>query len=265
MNVGLVQLCCGRDQEKNLNRAFEIAADLVQRGAEWIVFPENTPFLGKDREKLAVAEQLDGTIVDRFSTFAADHDVALTLGSFAEIATDTHTFNTSVSFDRNGTVAAVYRKIHLFDATIDEGKSYRESDSINPGSDLVCVDIGPFTVGMSVCYDLRFPEMYRELVARGATVLIVPSAFTLETGRDHWHALLRARAIENQCYVVAPNQWGTHFENRASFGQSAVYDPWGRLIACASDGEGGILASLDPGLVSATRQRIPCLEHRVIK
>jgi predicted amidohydrolase len=267
MKVAIAQLNSARDIDANLTVCSRLTEQAADEGADWLLFPENAPFLGKDRDKLDVAESIDGPMVAAFRRMAREANLWLTVGSFPEQSpSPDHTFNTQVLLDPTGATHSVYRKMHLFDVTVDEQRSYRESDTIEPGSEIVTatLDASGYTarVGQTICYDLRFPELYRELAVRGANVLTVPSAFTLQTGRDHWHALLRARAIENQAYVLAPDQWGTHFGNRASYGHSAVYDPWGQQLACAPDKVGIITAELDFEYLADVRQRMPCLEHR---
>ncbi|MFP4600260.1 MAG: carbon-nitrogen hydrolase family protein [Persicimonas sp.] len=267
MNVSLIQLCSTRELDRNLDKCRHLAQEAAEDGADWILFPENAPFLGKDVDKLAVAEAVDGSIVEHFREIARTTDSWVTLGSFPEISPDEgRTYNTQVLLRPDGQTEAVYRKIHLFDVEVEGGRSYRESHSVAGGDEVVCATIDyrekSQTVGLSVCYDLRFPELYRALSTRGATALTVPSAFTLQTGRDHWHPLLQARAIENQAYVLAPNQWGHHFGSRSSYGHSAVYDPWGRRIACAPDKECVVTTKLDFDYLEDVRQRMPSLTHR---
>jgi deaminated glutathione amidase len=267
MKVSLVQLCSTRDVQDNLARCARLAEQAADDGADWILFPENAPFLGKDTEKLAVAEEIDGSMVDHFRDIARQCDAWVTLGSFPEVAQDAQrTHNTQVLVSPAGEIDAVYRKMHLFDVEIEGGQSYRESHSVAGGSELVTAEVAvgskKWPVGLTICYDLRFPELYRGLLDRGVQILTVPSAFTLQTGRDHWHPLLQARAIENQCYVLAPNQWGNHFGPRSSYGHSAVYDPWGRMIACAPDAECVVTARIDADYLDQVRRNMPCLDHR---
>ena len=268
MKISLVQLSSTRNLDDNLARCRTLAETAFEDGADWILFPENAPFLGKDAEKRQVAEPLDGAIVDHFRQIARDGECWVTVGSVPEVSSSPdHTYNTQILLTPGGQTAAVYRKIHLFDVDVEGGRSFRESDSIYGGEELVTADIpapgaGQRTMGLSICYDLRFPELYRGLVERGAQVLTAPSAFTLQTGRDHWHPLLQARAIENQAYVLAPNQWGHHFGKRSSYGHSAVYDPWGRMIACAPEEECVLTARLDFAYLDRVRQRMPSLTHR---
>lgn len=273
MRTALIQLTSTRDIQQNLATSQQLAHAALDAGARWLLFPENTPFMGPDHEKLAIAEPIDGPMVDFYRAIARDGQCWLTLGSFPEkIENDERTFNTSLLIDPQGNITAVYRKIHLFDVETEGNQIFRESDSVQPGKDVV---VAPFTftprnsneiqtrnVGLTVCYDLRFPELYRALVNQNAHVLTVPAAFTLATGRDHWHPLLQARAIENQCYVLAPNQWGHHYGNRHCYGHSVIYDPWGRQIACASDRETFIIADLDFDYLDQIRDKMPCLSHQ---
>jgi predicted amidohydrolase len=267
MDVSLVQLSATRDVDANLETCRQLADRALERGTDWILFPENAPFLGSDGEKREVAEDLDGPMVDHFRQIARDGDVWVTLGSFPERAPDDdRTYNTQVMIEPSGDIAAIYRKLHLFDVDVEEGRSFRESDHVRGGQELVSSDLEAdgeqYRVGLSICYDVRFPEQYRALADDGATVLTIPSAFTLQTGRDHWHPLVRARAIENQAWVLAPNQWGHHFGKRSSYGHSVVYDPWGRRVACASDRETIVHAKIDPEYLDEVRSNMPCLEHR---
>lgn len=267
MRISLVQLCSTRDIDQNLATCSRLAEEAGADGADWILFPENAAFLGKDRDKLAIAEDLEGPIVEHFRGIARDTRSWVSVGSVPERSPDEgRTYNTQVLLEPDGSTAAVYRKIHLFDVEVEGGRSYRESHSVLGGEEVVCSSVSvageEHTIGMSVCYDLRFPELYRALVERGAVAMTVPSAFTLQTGRDHWHPLLQARAIENQAYMLAPNQWGNHFGTRSSYGHSVIYDPWGRMIACASDTECVVSARLDFDYLQDVRQRMPSLGHR---
>lgn len=269
MIAGIIQLNSSRDIQDNLRRCTELAERGAAQGAEWLLFPENAPFLGKDRDKLSIAEPIDGPIVDAYRDIARDLGAWVTLGSFPEKSpSPDHTYNTQLTISPDGEIASIYRKIHLFDVELPDGTALLESGSILPGDELVTSAITgnneTWCVGLSICYDLRFPEMYRALRAKGAHALTIPAAFTMPTGHEHWHALLRARAIENQCYVLAPNQWGKHEVGRSSYGQSAIYDPWGRLLASAPERDSVITAELDMGYLSRVRQRMPCHDHRRI-
>lgn len=273
MKIALAQLNSGRDLSANLATCRDLAEQAASQGTHWLLFPENAAFLGHDRDKLAVAEPLDGDIIWEFRRLALQHGLWLTVGSFPERApSPDHTFNTQVLISPSGAIASVYRKIHLFDVHLSHDHAFQESATILAGEHLTVADIplphddrepsANIRVGQTICYDLRFPELYRRLVAAGALVLTVPSAFTFRTGCEHWHTLLRARAIENQAYVLAPNQWGNHGPKRASFGHSVIYDPWGRQLACAPDRVGLITAQLDFDYLQDVRLRLPCLDHR---
>ncbi len=271
MRAALIQLSSTLDIDRNLATCRRLAEAAAEARADWILFPENAPFLGADEEKLPIAETIDGPQVQAFSDMARDLNAFVTLGSFAEKSPDPgRTLNTQVHFRPDGSIAAIYRKIHLFDVTVDGDLSFRESDSVYPGEEIVTTTVddrsgAPHTVGLTICYDLRFPELYRELRARDAEALTVPSAFTLNTGRAHWHALLKARAIENQCYVLAPNQTGHHYGRRYSYGQSAIYDPWGQSVAIAPDRECFVLADLDFDYVAEIRADLPVFAHRRVQ
>ena len=267
MLAGIIQLSSTRDVARNLTKSRELAHEAISQGARWLLFPENAPYLGKDREKLEVAQSIEGSIVETYRTIAREGSCWVTLGSFPETSpSPDHTYNTQLLISPQGDIAAVYRKMHLFDVELPGGAKLQESASMLPGDELVVhrveTHVGEWDVGLSICYDLRFPELYRALRERGAQVLTVPSAFTLQTGHEHWHALLRARAIENQCYVLAPNQWGHHFDQRASYGQSVAYDPWGRQMACASERECAFVVELDMEYLEQVRERMPCWSHR---
>jgi predicted amidohydrolase len=171
-------------------------------------------------------------------------------------------FNTCAVIDPRGLVVARYRKVHLFDVDIADGSRYRESGCTTAGDVPVVADVAGVKLGLSVCYDVRFPELYRALSAQGAEALVVPAAFTLLTGKDHWHVLLRARAIEAQAYVIAAAQWGKHPRGRHTFGKTSIIDPWGEIVAQVSEGEGAITATLDPAYLARVRENLPSLKHR---
>jgi predicted amidohydrolase len=219
--------------------------------------------MGPEKDRPGAVESLDGPTLSRMAELARECKVSLLAGSILESGGPSgRFFNTSVLFSPDGDRVATYRKIHLFDVEVGDGARYRESDAVAPGSELAVGDTPAGKLGLSVCYDLRFPELYRKLVDRGSTLLAVPAAFTLMTGKDHWEVLLRARAIENQCYVMAPAQFGQHTENRRTYGHAMVVDPWGLVIARASEGEGVAVAPVDPELLERVRRDLPCLSHR---
>lgn len=240
------------------------ASDL---GARWVATPENTNFLGPHEEKVARAESLDGETCGRFAGLARDLGIHILLGSFNEQSDESdRCYNTSVLFDDRGQQVAVYRKIHLFDVEVSSEVRFSESDTVKPGREVVVVKTDLGTVGMTICYDLRFPTLYQDLRDRGAEIITVPSAFTLTTGRAHWTPLMRARAIENQCYVLAPAQQGRHDDEglRESFGHAMIVDPWGQVVAMVADGPGFGLAEIDLERVYRIRQSIPVADHRAM-
>ncbi|MDX1748414.1 MAG: carbon-nitrogen hydrolase family protein, partial [Halobacteriales archaeon] len=208
---------------------------------------------------------LEGPTCERFADLAREHSIHLLLGSFNERSPwEDRCFNTSVLFGPDGSRLGVYRKIHLFDVELPPDVFFRESETVVPGEEIVVVGTVLGRLGLSICYDLRFSELYRELEGEGAELLTVPSAFTLTTGKDHWEPLLRARAIENQSYVVAPAQWGRHDDEglRHSWGHSMIVDPWGHVVALCSEGPGIAVAEIDRDRISEIRRRLPSLEHR---
>jgi len=253
------------DAAANLRQAEALIREAAARGAKLVATPENTSYLGQHAEKVRLAEDLSGPVCAFFSALASELRIFFLLGSFNEkSAHKGRCFNTSVLFDPAGTAVAVYRKMHLFDVDVPDGVSFRESDTVAPGDDVVVASTVLGELGLSICYDLRFGELYRALVARGAEVITIPSAFTAVTGRAHWETLVRARAIESQAFVVAPGQHGAHDDGglRESWGHSMIVDPWGRLLAEAPDGVGIALAEVDLAEVAKVRRAIPVSSHR---
>ncbi|MDX1383068.1 MAG: carbon-nitrogen hydrolase family protein [Thermoanaerobaculia bacterium] len=262
-----VQLRSTSDEEANLRLCTELVERAAGYGATLVVTPENTNYLGPHKEKVRLAQELDGAVCSRFGDLAAKHGIHLVLGSFNEKSEEEERcFNTSVYFGPGGDVLGVYSKIHLFDVDVSDEVRFQESATIRPGAELVVVDDELGAVGLSICYDLRFPELYAALVARGAQILTVPSAFTLMTGKDHWYPLLRARAIETQAWVIAPAQTGRHDDKglRHSYGHSLIIDPWGQVVGAAPEGAGLALAEIDPGRVPTVRRAMPVASHRVL-
>lgn len=232
-------------------------------GAALVVLPERWPAFGPPQVIRAAAEPLDGPSVTWARDLAAELGIDLVAGSIAEaVPGEDRLRNTSVHIGPDGAIQATYRKIHLFDVEVD-GTVYRESDTDAPGDEIVLSRTADGTpIGLSVCYDLRFPELYRILAVRGARILLVPAAFTLATTRDHWVVLLRARAIENQAFVIAANQWGEHAPGLRAGGRSLIADPWGVVLAQAADGEGHITADLDLDAQDRIRRDLPSLAGR---
>jgi len=258
--VACVQLRSTADVAQNLEAVRKQVLRAAGMGATLIATPENTTFLGPAAKKLTIAEPVDGPTHRALGGIAKDAGAWLVVGSVAETAAAGQCYNTSLAFDPSGALVASYRKIHLFDVDIPGGPSFRESAFIAPGHDLVVVPTPVGALGLSICFDLRFPQVYRELVHRGADTLLVPSAFTVPTGKEHWHLLLRARAVESQSFVLAPAQVGKHDDDgiRESYGHSLIVDPWGRVLADAAlDPEGIAIADLDPAQIVNVRASMP--------
>jgi len=266
LRVASVQLNCQADVAENLASCAKLIGDAAERGAKVILLPENFAFMGPESEKRNLAERLgdpEAPIQRALGDWSRRHGVFLVAGGFPEASGDpARPFNTSAVFGPDGARTHAYRKIHLFDVKLPDGSELCESASNSAGSEPVVADVAGFKLGLSICYDLRFPELYRKLVDLGAEVLLVPAAFTLLTGKDHWHVLLRARAIESQCFVMAAAQWGSHPKGRTTYGHAMVVDPWGTVIADCSDGAGFVVAELDRTLLDRVRANLPSLKHR---
>jgi predicted amidohydrolase len=261
LRAAAVQLNSDGDKARNLAAAERLVRAAAADGAELVALPEKWNLLAGGEELLAGAEPLDGPSLDAARGWARDLGIHLLAGSIAERGEGEKASNTSVLIDSAGEDLAVYRKVHMFDVDAG-GVSYRESEHELPGEELVTAPLGGLIAGLSVCYDLRFPELFRILAVRGARLLTVPSAFTSATGREHWEVLLRARAIENQAFVLAPNQVGTAPPHFDSFGHSAIVDPWGAVLAIASSGEGFVAADLDLAEQERVRESLPSLANR---
>ena len=263
--VAIVQLCAGGDADANVERACALAAEAAAAGAEAVLLPEAFAFIGADEARRDILEPLPagGPILERTRACAAAAGVHLILGGFPEAADDGRAFNTCVHIAPDGAVAALYRKIHLFDVDLADGTRMLESASTAPGDRAVVTDLPFGPLGLTVCYDVRFPALYQALVDKGAVAIAVPSAFMRSTGRAHWHVLLRARAIECQCYIIAPAQHGDHgHRGRQSYGHSLIVDPWGTVIAECGEGDGFALAYIDPTRVREVRAELPSLANR---
>jgi len=272
--VAAAQLTAGEDLAANLAVCASLAQEAASRGAQVLVLPECFAFLGRnEKAKLAVAEVIDeanpGPILGELGRIARAHHLWVIAGGMPERKPDepapAKVYNTCVVLDDTGALVAAYRKVHLFDVDIPGGAQLRESDSTHAGRDLHVVPTPFAKIGLSICYDLRFPELYRRLVDDGAELIVVPSAFTAHTGAAHWHVLLRARAIENQCWVVAAAQTGRHNEKRESYGHSLIIDPWGAIVAEQASGVGLAVAEIDLDTLDRTRRQMPCLTHRVLE
>ncbi len=262
ITIGLSQMNSRDNKLENLMAAEKSIKDLAAKGAELIMLPEHFNFLGPEARRRENAEPLElSPSLDRMRNMAVSLKVHLHIGSYLE-RDGNRFYNTGVVFNPNGERIARYRKIHLFDVEIPGGKSYRESDTISPGDEVVTFCIGDLTFGMATCYDLRFPELFRSLAAKGANVILLPAAFTLQTGRDHWELLLRARAVENLCWVAAAGQCGSSPPDHLTFGRSMVINPWGLVVCQAPDGVSTISAQLDLETIQAIRTKFPALTHR---
>jgi predicted amidohydrolase len=260
--AAVAQLASGADRAANLRRAAELVRAAAARGARLVALPEVFAWRGTDVDDPTAAEPIPGPTSDSMGELARELGIFLCMGSILEtIAGDRRRYNTSCLLDPTGAIVARYRKLHLFDVDIPGRVSVRESDGRRGGDAPVVARTALATFGCSICYDLRFPELYRRLVREGAQVLLVPSAFTFPTGAAHWDVLCRARAIENQCYLLAPNQTGTSPHGHADYGNSLIVDPWGTVLARAGDGEGVVTAELDGAYLARVRRELPALEH----
>ena len=263
--VALVQTDPGPDAPANLAQALELIDEAANAGADWVCLPETFHCRGPHELKLAAAEGVPGPLTDALAEKARAHGIWLFAGSFDERSPDpAKTWNTSVVLSPDGELAAVYRKLHLFDVDMGERGRVRESARVVPGDAIVAVDTPLGPVGLTICYDLRFPELYRALALRGAVATMVPSNFTVPTGRDHWVSLLRARAIENAQYLIAAATIGNAggAGGFVAYGRSLVVDPWGTVVACAPDEVGITYARIDTDRVTKVRRQVPSLEHR---
>jgi len=261
--VGLVQMRSGRTPQANLDAAIKLIGEAKSSGADYVLTPEMTNIMEVGREKLMaaiVAEENDISLAT-FRELARKLAIYLHVGSLAIKASADKAANRSFLIDPRGEIAARYDKIHMFDVDLANGESYRESRNFRAGELAVLHDLPWGRLGLTVCYDLRFPSLYRALAEAGASFLAIPSAFTQQTGEAHWHVLNRARAIENGCYVFAAAQGGKHENGRETFGHSLLVDPWGRIIAEGGIEPGVVLAEVDPSEVVAARARIPSLQH----
>ncbi len=268
MRVAAIQMNSGPDVGANLELAGRLLDKAAAGGCRLAVLPENFALMpARGRDKALHAENPgDGPIQSFLAAAAQRHGLWIVGGSMPLVSPDIgneRVYGACPVFDGDGRMQALYRKIHLFDVDlVDDGESYRESNSMYPGSEPVTVATPAGPVGLTICYDLRFPELYRRLVDDGATLFTVPAAFTATTGRAHWHVLLRARAIENLAYVIAPGQYGSHPDDRATFGHSLICDPWGRVLAEQAEGNGVVLADIDPALPAKLRSEFPALSNR---
>jgi len=261
--VGLIQMRAGRSPQANVDAAAKLIGEAKTAGADYVQTPEMTNIMEVGREKLfgaIVAEELD-TSLATFRELARKLSIYVHVGSLAVKVSPDKAANRGFLIDPQGEIAARYDKIHMFDVDLANGESYRESRSYRAGELAVVADLPWGRLGVTVCYDLRFPALYRALAEAGSSFLAIPSAFTQQTGEAHWHVLNRARAVENGCYVFAAAQGGKHENGRETFGHSLVVDPWGRIVAEGGVEPGVVIADIDPAEVAAARSRIPSLQH----
>src|SRR5205809_7022317 len=257
-----VQMSSGPDRSVNLAGATELVREAAERGGRLVVIPEVFAWRGHRPQENENAERIPGPTTATLGALARELGIHLCAGSRTEsVPGEARPFNTSCLFAPNGELIGRYRKLHLFDVDIPGRVSVRESETRAPGREVVTVPTAVGTLGLSVCYDLRFPELYRRLARGGAEILLVPSAFTFPTGAAHWEVLCRARAIENQCYLVAPDQTGTSPHGFADWGESLIVDPLGRVLARPADGEGLVMAEIDPAYLARVRRELPALAH----
>ena len=264
--VAAIQMQSGNDLAENLRSAGQLLDEAAAKGCKLALLPENCAFIGtRDEDKIEYAEEPGhGPIQEFFADVARRHAMTVVAGSVPFRSPDpARCFGASLVYDRDGRQRACYRKMHLFDVDLpDRNERYRESATMAPGDDSVVVETPIGMLGLSICYDMRFPELYRRLVDDGAVAFTVPAAFTEVTGRAHWHSLLRARAIENLAYVIAAGQHGRHPNGRVTYGHSLIVDPWGQVLCEQAGGSGVVMAEINPVLPSTIREAFPALSHR---
>jgi len=267
LRVAAVQMNSGDDKAANLAQAEQLIEQATQGGAQLVALPELWTYLGPAQGNAANAETIPGPLINRLAALARRHQITLHCGSMLEApdapGVNPRPYNTAAVLNPDGQIIAKYRKIHLFDANPSGSAApYMESESIQPGSEIVTFEAEGVQIGLATCYDLRFPEVFRILALRGAQLILLASAFTMQTGRDHWEVLVRARAIENGLYLLAPNQVGAHPPGRNTYGRSMLVDPWGTVLAQAPDVPGVILAEISLKRLADVRRQIPSLANR---
>jgi predicted amidohydrolase len=261
--MGAVQMTSTADRARNLDTALRLVGEAADLGAKLVALPENFAYMGPEEGRLAGAETIEGPTLGALRELARRRRIFVLAGSISEkVDVPKKTANTSVLIADDGAIVAAYRKIHLFDVNIPDGARYAESEGVVPGDKAVVAPTSLGRIGLTVCYDLRFPELFRKLASLGAEVITIPAAFTLFTGKDHWEVLVRARAIENLAYVIAPAQVGRHSANRQTFGNAMIVDPWGVVLARCPDGEGVCVAPFRRERIEQTRAELPALKHR---
>ena len=261
MKIGLVQMNSRQDKAANLAAAGDGIEKLAHQGVDLVLLPEMFNHLGSDPENAAAAEEIPGPSTEWARGQARDRGIFIHCGSVIE-RRDEGDFNTSVVFDRSGDEVVRYSKLHLFDIRLPDGSRYLESEAITPGDRIALFECDGVVAGLAICYDLRFPELFRALAEAGADLLLLPAAFTVATGMYHWEPLIRARAIENGCYVAACGQWGQWARGKQCYGHSLVADPWGTVIGQCREGVGTLAVELDIAYLRSVRERMPVLKHR---
>jgi deaminated glutathione amidase len=263
LNVAIIQMNSRDDKRANIANALDLIDRAAATGARLVALPEVWPYLGPDDVVRDQAETIPGPITEVLAQRARRHGIYIHGGSIYESRpSDPGMYNTTFVLDPMGEIIARYSKIHMYDVVLDGVAEYQESATVTPGDEIAITEIDGIQVGLTICYDLRFPELFRILALKGAQAIMLPAAFTLMTGKDHWEPLIRARAIENELYMIAPAQWSTHPPGKWCYGRSMIVDPWGTVVTTASDGVGIANAIVEPARVEAVRRQIPSLTNR---
>lgn len=258
-----IQMNSQPDLDANMADVERFVGNAADRGASFVALPENFAFLGDEKEKLRQAETIADAVMERIPALVKKHGISILAGGFPARAEPGKVYNRAVFFDSGNRSTSTYDKIHLFDIHLSEEDSYRESDTVQPGLPDTVIHHSSHGIrfGLSICYDVRFPELYRRLASQSAEVLCIPSAFTRPTGEAHWEVLLRARAIENTCYVIAPAQTGLHGKTRKTHGHTMIIDPWGNILHQLGTDTGMALAETDTSYIDSIRKKLPSLQH----
>jgi deaminated glutathione amidase len=265
-----IQLNSQPDLSESMNHTFRAIEEAALQQAQFVALPENFPFMGNEQEKQRLADPISEAVLEKIPEWAKTFGINIMAGGFPVRAESGKVFNRAILVHPDGKITARYDKIHLFDVDLSEDETYRESETVEAGKpepvagEVFFGENVPVTIGLSICYDIRFPELYRILADRGADIICVPAAFTRPTGKAHWETLLRARAIENSCYVIAPAQTGIHGTKRKTHGHSLIIDPWGRILADAGTEPGMALAEINTETIGKVRRKLPSLRHRVL-
>lgn len=266
MKVSAIQLNSQPNLEQNMKAAYKSVKKAAKNGADLVALPENFAFMGDEEKRLEQAGTISETVEKSLAEWASEFEVYLLGGGYPVPANDEKVYNRAVLINPKGETIAVYNKMHLFDVELSVKETYRESDMVQAGGEIVVADLPDFKLkaGLSICYDVRFPELYRQMAKEGVHVLFVPAAFTRPTGKAHWEILLRARAIENSAFVVAPAQTGKHGKKRKTYGHAMIINPWGKVLSNAGEKPGMATAGLDLETLKDVRKKLPALEHRVL-